>query len=283
MRILFCNCFHGQTGTTSNMAAIASYIALQHPYKLVLMQSQFTKNYMEESLYHGERFEENPGQENGMDAMFRMMKSEPITKDMIDSCSIQLYRNRFYLLPPTIQQDSSMYEMNITPILVYCMNAVNLYYDVVFLDAGTIQDWQKNRLLESADLVVMNLSQNEHALKSCFSMEFCQRKNLFFLIGNYDPVSKYNLVYLCKRYKIPLGRVGVLPYNSMFRDSYSDGQIVKFMSQIIESTKDEMNYYFITEVAKTAQKMMDLCQKQADRRKKKSDRNKKTETGREVQ
>lgn len=265
MRIVFCTNYNGQTGVTSNLAATASYLAMQEHQKTYLMQAQFGKNYLDQALL-GEQMAESQGQENGIDGLIRMIKSEPVTKEMLDSCSVNLYQNQLFLLPGSGESEASMYEDVVQPMLVYCMNAANLHYDLVLIDAGKC-DWRKKQpLLEHADVIVVNLNQNAFLVQHCFEGETEYKKKLFFLIGRYDPISKYNLNYLHHKYHIPLSRMAVIPYNTMFQDAFSDGQLLKFFTQIALSTKDEMNYYFNQEVLATVKKMLVFGEKQESSR-----------------
>lgn len=263
MKLLFCSPYSGQVGTTANLSAIATSLALNYRFKLFLMQAQYEKNYLDHGFL-GERKKELEVQENGIDSLVRMIKSEPITKEMIDSCSVNLYQNRLHLLPGTAQNNLAMYETVIQPMLIYCMNAIQTHYDVICVDLGRVTDWKRNRMLDQADVVVLNLSQNHCVLEDSFWMNLGYQHKIFYVIGNYDPVSKYNLNYIHKKYKVPLRRIGVLPYNSMFRDACSDGNIVKLMTQINDSTKDEMNYYFVRELKVTVEKLLQFSQAPKD-------------------
>ena len=259
MKLLFCSLFSGQVGATANLSAIATSLALNHRFRLFLMQAQYEKNYLDHGFL-GERQQSLEVQENGIDSLVRMIKSEPITKEMIDSCSVNLYQNRLHILPSTVQNNLAMYETVIQPMLIYCMNAIQAHYDVTCVDLGTVTDWNRNRMLDQADVIVLNLSQNHCVLADSFGMNLGNQHKIFYVIGNYDPVSKYNLNYIHKKYKVPLRRIGILPYNSMYRDACSDGSIVKLMTQINDSTKDEMNYYFVKELKTTVDKLLKFSQ-----------------------
>lgn len=266
MKLLFCSPFSGQVGTTANLSAIAISFALNHRLKLFLMQAQYEKNCLDHGFL-GEREKELEVQENGIDTLVRMIKSEPITKEMIDSCSVNLYQNRLHILPGTAQNNLAMYETVIQPMLIYCMNAIQVHYDVTCVDLGRVTEWKRNRMLEQADVIVLNLSQNHCVLEDSFGRKLDYQHKIFYIIGNYDPVSKYNLNYIHKKYKVSFRRIGVLPYNSMFRDACSDGNIVKLMTQINDSTKDEMNYYFVKELKVTAEKLLKFSQEPKDMKK----------------
>lgn len=260
MKLLFCSNYSGQVGTTSNLSAIATYTALNRNLRLFLMQARFEKNYLDH-VFLGEIQKKLEVQENGIDMLVRMIKSEPITKEAIDSCSVNLYQNRLHLLPGTTQNNLAMYETAIWPMFIYCMNAIEINYDVTYVDLGMVTDWKSNPLLDQADVIVFNVCQNHCVLADCFGMNTKYQDKIFYLIGSYDPVSKYNINYIHMKYKVPKRRIGMIPYNAMFRDAFSDGTIVKLMTQIYSSTKDEMNYYFIKELGMTVERLLLFSEK----------------------
>ena len=254
MKIVFCSTYSGQAGTSSNLAAVAAFVALHSNETGYLMQAQYQKNHLDEIFIHKD-WQETGQQVNGIDSLARIIKSEPITKEMMDSCSISLCQGKLFLLPATLWNNSDLYETAIDPMLIYCMNAINQEYDITYMDLGKVKDFTSNQLLFHADVIVVNLCQNHSVLEEYFTMKHEWKQKVFYLIGNYDPISKYNLQYIHRRYHVPMEMMGVLPYNSMFKDACSDGAVVKFLSQIEHSTREEMNYYFIRELADTVEKL----------------------------
>lgn len=260
MKIIFCSNYSGQAGTTSNLAAIATWKALHGNQTSYLMQAGCQQNHLDEAFLRND-WQDHSQQENGIDSLTRIIKSEPITKETMDSCSVDLYQRKLFLLPGTLWKSPDLYDTVIYPMLIYCMKAINEEYDITYMDLGKVVDFKRSNLLLHADVIVMNLCQNHNVLEQYFSLQQeCQRK-VFYLIGNYDPISKYNLQYIHKQYHIPYERLGAIPYNSMFKDAYSEGAVVRFLTQIEHSTKEEMNYYFVQELTHTVDKLNHHIQK----------------------
>lgn len=228
------------------------------------MQAQYEQNHLDEIFIRND-WHEAGQQENGIDSLTRIIKSEPITKEMMDSCAIDLYQGKLFLLPATLWNNSDLYDTVIHPMLIYCMNAINQEYNITYMDLGKVRDFKSNRLLSHADVIVVNLCQNHSVLEEYFTTEYEWKQKVFYLIGNYDPVSKYNLQYIHKRYHVPLELLGIIPYNSMFKDACSDGGVVKFLTLIEHSTKEEMNYYFIRELARTVDKLSNRIKRVEER------------------
>jgi len=255
MRIVFCANYNGQTGTTSNVSAIACSLAMQEKMKVYLMQTQFGNRGLDWAFL-GQPVQAEEGQENGIDGLIRMIKSEPVTKEMLDSCSIGFLQNRLLMLPGSVEQEACMYEQMVKPMVVYCMNAAYMHYEMVLIDAGCWDLRKRQALFDYADVIVMNLSQNVQVLNDCYAVDDIYRKKMFYLIGLYDAMSKYNVPWIRHRYKIPKERLAVVPYNAMFRDAYSDGQVLKYITQIHLSTREEMNYDFEQQVMNAGKKII---------------------------
>ena len=256
MKIVFCNQYGGQTGTSANLACIASYFGLHRDDSVVMMQTLYDKNHLDEAFFQGNRQSVEFG-DCGIDTLTRMIKSERINKEMIYSCLMELIPKHLYLLPGTLWSNVDLYQNVITPALNYCMNAINQQFMLTIIDLGTITSNESNRILEQADVIVMNLSQNQKVIQE--SISIFNASHVFYLIGNYDLYSKYNIQYIHRTYHIPMNQIGIIPYNSMFRDAYSDGEVIKYLCQIEGATKEEINHEFSKQVKCTAEKLYEYA------------------------
>lgn len=271
MKLVFCNQYGGQTGTTANLACIASYYGLHKEDTVVMMQTMYDKNHLDEAFFQGNRESVEFG-DCGIDTLTRMIKSERINKEIIYSCLMELLPKHLYLLPGTLWCNVDLYRNVITPALTYCMNAINQQFAFSFIDLGTITSNKSSRILEQADVIVMNLSQNQKVIHE--SILSLHSSHVFYLIGNYDPYSKYNIQYIHRIYHIPMNQIGIIPYNSMFRDAYSDGEVIKYLCQIEGATKQEINHEFFKQVKQTAEKLYEYVSKCAQPKRKERKRRK---------
>lgn len=264
MKIMFCNYFGGQTGTSSNLAAVTAYLAMCEDETFIIMQEVWNKNYLV-NAFLGELKEKSEFDDCGIDSLIRMIKSERITREQMDSCIIELVKRRLYLLPGTLWNHAELHQNMVTPMLKYCINALDQQFSYTFVDVGTLTNESQQQLLQQADIIVLNICQNSMLLKHSIIEENAYKEKMFYLIGNYDPVSKYNLQYIHRTYQIPMERIGVIPYNSMFRDAFSDGTVVKYLYQIEGSTKEEMSYYYLSQLADTSMKLYQFSKKWSEK------------------
>lgn len=223
----------------------------------MLLQSQYGKNLLDASIL-GKKYEEQELSENGIDTLIRMMKSRPISKEMVDACCLDLYQHRLYFLRSTSQKNEIMYQNTVEPMLNYCINAFQKYYDFTFIDGGEIEQMPK-KFLEQADVIVWNLNQNQNIIEETIdhAKEFATKS--FYLIGNYEIPSKFTKQYMVRNLKIKRNQIAVIPHNVTIQDAASEGTLLKTFLLIKDSTKDEINYEFVSEVESATEKLMNFC------------------------
>jgi hypothetical protein len=102
--------------------------------------------------------------------------------------------------------------------------------------------------MADSDLVVVNLSQNMGMLDIFFPYyRELIRSKVFYLFGNYDVDSKYNINNIRRRYwkEITLVNSGVIPYNTEFLDAQCDGRVCEFIRENLGCNKNDHNRFFI--------------------------------------
>lgn len=255
LKIAFWSNFHGQNGTTSNMLATSIMSVLLHNSKVFLGQTHYNLNNLEAPLLtvsHNDK--KSYFMNTGIDAMVRAIKSTYLDKDIIENSSLSYMNKKLVLLPTTIKSNKKIYEEDLNSTIISILQAVDKCHDLVFIDVNTRAHDITNKVLEYVDYVVVNLSQNISVLNDYEEnfLEVFQNKNIIYLFGNYNPDSSYSLVNLRKSYSwLKSKNLGLIPYNTEFMDSMSDGKIIPFFYKNFNNEANDPNYYFIREVVKT--------------------------------
>jgi cellulose biosynthesis protein BcsQ len=258
LKIVFWSNVHGQAGTTSNMLAIAILCALQYKLKNIVTQTHFNLNSLAAALVtDSEQFHREYLMEVGIDALTRSIKSAPLDCDIIENSTISFMKKRLTLLPGTAKMNREIYEIDTLRAITGILRAVELYYDIVFVDTNSGKNELTNKILEDADLIVVNLSQNKNMIEE-FKLNYkFPTKKVFYIFGNYDSNSRYNVKNIFKSYGfIKSKNTAVIPYNTEYMDALSDGQVLQYMLKNIDSEKDDSNGHFIKEVKEAASKLM---------------------------
>lgn len=262
MKILFWSPLHGQAGTTSNILAVTMITGMLFRKKAVLTQSQFQLNNLEAPIVGANAFTRESREffrEVGLDSLIRSYKAAKIDMETLENCCISLANTNILLLPGTSKniQESFNYEMD--TVMVSLLNAIEQISGIVLIDVSAGDNALSKKLMEEADLIVVNLSQNIWMIEMFFRMYVdVLPDKLFYLIGRYDQNSKYNIHNIRRRYfpKITSSNSGVIPYTTGFNDAQGDGKIVEFIRRSINCTKNDDNYYFMMKAKSVTGKIL---------------------------
>ncbi len=265
MKVLFWAPVHGQTGTTSNLLAIALISGIYFRKKGLITQTHFNLNNLESPLLEANADNKQYRKffrEIGIDALARNFKVEKLKKEWLDYCCIDIVNTNMTLLPGTTQTIRESFDHEMDLVIVPLLNAIELYNQNVFIDVCSGCNALSMKLLQEADIVVVNLSQNMNMLQLFFDRyKDVLPDNIFYLIGNYDYRSKYNLTNLRRRYPkyINSNNSGVIPYNTGYRDAQIDGKAVDFIRKNLLSKKMDPNYYFIQRAIRSTEKILRMA------------------------
>lgn len=267
MKIAFWSNMHGQTGTTSNLLAIAVMSTLQFKSRNMVTQTHFNLNNLEAPLVStSNSIAKEYFLDIGIDALARGIKSSPLDGEIIENCSISLLNRRLNLLPGTAKNNRDIYESDMSRTITGILQAAVNYYDIVFIDTNSGKNELTMKILQNADLIIVNLSQNKSIIEDYAANYQFDHRKIFYLLGNYDNISKYNLKNIRKTYRWLNSRnTAIIPYNTEYMDAQSDGQVISFLLRNLECDKEESNAYFISEVKRAVIKIMKCAGLRADR------------------
>ncbi len=258
MKIVFWSPVHRQSGMTSNILITALLCGMYDKKHCLITQTHFNYNNLEAPLV--ENNTKNAGDyfmDVGIDALIRRFKAEKINKQVIENCCISLPGTNISLLPGTAKTNRDAFEYEIGLIVPGLMREIEAYYDLVFVDVNPSMNGLSQKLMDDADLVVINLSQNIGMMNIFFhSFQAFMDSKLFYLFGNYDCNSKYNINNIRRKYKrINPANSGVIPYNTGFKDAQIESRVVEFVRRNLNCKSQSENYYFMMKSASAARKI----------------------------
>lgn len=235
--ILFWSPFHGQ-GQTSNMHALALCANLIYGKSILLMHTQFEKNNLESPLIgqnvdKDKAFDDPLFQDIGLDMAVTYSNMNRLTKNVLESCCISFADSTLLLLPGTEIKNRESFMRDTGRTVGRMIQKANEYVDMVLIDSNSGDDELSFRLMELADVIVINLTQRRYILDRFFADygEFFQEKKIFYLFGYYDDNSVYNISNCCRKYKkyIRKSNFGLVPYSTRYLDAQNEGSVFSFM------------------------------------------------------
>ncbi len=265
MKALYWAPVHGQTGTTSNLLATALIAGQYFNKNGLLTQTHFNYNNLEAPLLEANADNNKYRKffrEIGIDALARNFKVEKLTKEWLDYCCTEIANTNMKLLPGTTQtvRESFDYEMDI--VMLPLLKAIEAYCDNIFIDISSGSNPLSIKLMGEADIIIVNLSQNMNVINLFFeNYKDKLPDKIFYIIGNYDYRSKYNLNNIRKKYHkyINSKNSDVIPYNTGYHDAQMDGRVADFIRNNLQCKKNNPNYYFIRKAISSTEKLLRLA------------------------
>ncbi len=260
MKISFWSPMRGDAGVTTNMACISALAAMGGKGKSILLENHYNlkglsdiliepeqkKHIREQGAYYGR---------NGMEHALKRIYSGEVEEKVVRQSLLPLLFTDMKYLPQSsiVNREVFDYEFN----LVYrdLFFALEQLADFVFIDTETNRNLSSNLILNEADLVVVNLTQNPKELEHFFSeYESIQEKSVY-LLGNYVPELSWNLTKICHEYHISYNKVGVIPMNMELGAALSKGKLLHFLNLNYRKAGNKEITYFIR-YAKRAEAMI---------------------------
>jgi len=239
---------HGQSGTTANTVSLASMFSLDNPTRSLLTHAQLSLSSLEFLFRKGNK--EDRFNDEGMEALERLVKSKLLKADAIPDYTKTIYKNRLDLLSGNhkVHEDPSYSETVLRTIL----SVANDHYDLLWIDAHSgIHNQATRVLLEEADLVLVNLPQNRFVIERFFSgedfPEALKDKPYVVLISMYDEEAAYSLRTIKRTHKVKVPLFAI-PYSSAYRDAFNQQAVTEYFLRSKEVKKGDSSYTFIHSV-----------------------------------
>lgn len=271
MKVLFWSPLHGQAGTTSNIIAASLITGMEYRKKILLTQTQFDFNNLEAPIV-GTNSNNTASKEYfrdvGIDSLTRYFKACKINYETVENCCISIDHTNMLLLPGTSKINRETFEYETENVVPSLLKSIEEVYGIVMADISSGQNSLSLKLMANADLTVVNLSQNMAMMEQYFKNNAPNMpKKVFYLFGNYDCRSKYNINNIRRKYHnyINVKNSGVMPYCTGYLDAQCDGKVVDFMRDNLSCKKTDENHYFIQKAKSTTNKILRMAGVNVDR------------------
>ncbi len=251
-----------ETAKTLSIAAIATHMAVEHNYKILVVSTVFNDDTLETCYWepkNEELLKEIAGDKKdvsaGIDGLVKLTLSNKLTPEAVTNYTRLVFpENRLEVLSGSKAETYQEYE-KVRQTYGEVIQAANQFYDLVFVDLnkGLDNDYIKG-ILNMSDLIVVNITQRLKLLKE---FEKIRDENMIFkkgnsivLVGRYDKFSKYNAKNIARTlgYK---GEVSVIPYNTLFFEACNEGKVADYFLRFRNLNPTDRNALFIEEIKKT--------------------------------
>lgn len=258
MKVAFWSNVSGKCSTTANTAALSVMSALECGNKVIVFENHSGICGLDSALISSGKIPskvyDNSFTYNtiGMNSLLRKMhysgcENESIINNVIGFCD-----NRLLYIPGynSINEDVFEYELNM--VIERLLINLERFGQNVFVDTANNNNLSTKIILNEADIVVVNLNQNHKVIQDFFDNYSSILHKTFFVLGNYEPYSRFDIQAISKHYKIKPDCISAIPYNYEFREALLTGTVVDFILRNYNCSRRDDNYYFINQLKKTA-------------------------------
>ncbi len=255
-----------ETGQTISISAIATAMAIEHNYKILLFSTEFIDKTLENCFWNSNNritglFTKANVMDvsNGLEGLVRTFASNRASGDIIRSYTKPVLKDRLDILQAPKTVDFKEY-INISSYFSQIVEVANQIYDIVLVDLSKkIPKQNKDKVLNISDLVVVNFSQNITSINNFLKLkqnnEFYRKNNVLLNIGRYNPNSKYsnkNVARYLKEKNIPM----VVPYNILLSDDCAEGKIIDYFLKVQRlEGYDNKDTYFVKQLRQTVENL----------------------------
>ena len=266
--VTFYNSSMEQTGKTMSIAAIATHMAIEHNYRILVVSTTNKEDSLKRCFWEEKKKKRNLGifgpnasleVETGVEGLARVIRSNKITPDIITNYTKVVFKDRFEVLlgceiPPS---DGTVIE-TLYPNII---KAANQYYDLIFVDLDqNVDEETRKTIIHDSDIIVINMSQRLRSIKKFMELkeknQILNSKKTLILIGRYDKFSKYNSKNI-SRYLGEKNQVLTIPYNTLFFEATEEAGVPDLFLRFRKTLDSEdRNAFFIQEVKRASENII---------------------------
>lgn len=272
--VTFWNSSKQQTGQTLSIAAIATYMAIEHNYRVLVISTTDREDNFRRCYWEEKKKKKNLGIfgpnasleiENGVEGLARMIRSNKVAPEIITNYTKVVFKERLEILLGSEvslkKGDTTTTKMEIESVYPDIIAIANQYYDLVFIDLDeNLPTDIKQNILHDSDIVVVNVGQRLRDIEKFSELrqkdQMMQSKKVILMIGKYDKYSKYNAKNI-SRYLGERNKIQTIPYNTLFFEAAEEAGVPDLFLRFRKSLDPEdRNAFFMEEVKRAAENII---------------------------
>lgn len=265
--VTFWNDGREQTGKTLSIAAISTYMAIEHNYRILIISTGYRDDTLNQCFWKEKKVKRNFGLfgpntneilEEGIVGLAKVVKSNKLSPENITNYTKIIFKDRLEVLQGFRGETSDYDELEKTyPDII---NLANSYYDLVFIDLDNEMNPSiREMILANSDLIVANISQRltsiDRFMETREKTPILNSKKTLILIGKYDKFSKYSIKNIT-RYMGEKNKVSTIPYNTLFFEACEEAKVPDLFLKIRNVDEEDINGFFLSEVKRTSENIM---------------------------
>ncbi len=267
-------------GTTFNLAVVACASVCLHPLSVAVVSGGYYDEKLEQKFFGCPRnvskiseITADYGQEtvlaaetqefflsSGLACLLRKERIEDLTETVVKANMREVVKDRMYCLPANAGREYEWWYRDYKFVrMSRVLDAVESYFDVVFIDCGSRKDDYAKKVLEEADICVLNILQEADSIGEFYRSPPKFKGQNFFLLGKYFSNALYNRENLQRIYRMEENRLGAIPYNAQLHAAEQMGRITNFVEHSVGSGLREKDIEFEKELVRTTNLILKMA------------------------
>lgn len=269
--ISFWNNNTGKIGQTYSAIAIATHMAIEHNYKILLLSTRYNDQVTMEAFGFNQstqalnRLTNNKNSmelESGVEGMTKLANASRLTPDVVPNYTRMVFKDRLEVLGAPKEKAGERVEYSrIYNSIKDILNVARKYYDIIFVDLNNgLSDSTTREILEMSNIIILNMEQKMAEFDRLAELKEKEKqlltpKKTLTLINNYDRESKYTSKNVT-RYLNEKKEILTVPYDNVFAEAVQEGTAAEFFLnpriRKMEDTEDK-TAFLISELTRAEQ------------------------------
>lgn len=265
--ITFWNNGKVETGQSMTLAAIATTLAINYDYKILMINTKFNdkslKNAFESKNNINNLFTRGKTDfDVGLSGVAKAIISNKTSPEIITNYTKIIFKNLELLTDENINRtDFEKYIEYIKEII----KLANRYYDLVFVDLeGDIENLDIKQILQFSNINVVTMVQNinviDNFLEEKAQNDVLKEDKTIISINKYDEKSKYTVKNVAKYIKEK--KVFKIPYNTTFSMDAPEGKMADYFIKFKRINSSHINFEFTDSVYKESEEIIKTVKEQ---------------------
>ena len=262
--ITYWNDGKAETGQSMTIAAVATAMALNFNYKILMINTKHNDKSLEYAFepknnINGFFTKGKMDIATGLSGVAKAIASNKTSPEIIANYTKIIWKNLELLTEKDVpKEDYDKYIQYIKEII----KLANRYYDIVLVDLeGNPKNIAIKDLLNLSTINVVTQVQNINKLDNFKELkkdfQVFKEKDFFVSLGKYDEKSpKYTKKNVAKYLNVNVKKVFAIPYNTKFATDAPDGKVADYIINFRKAKPPHINGSFIQSAFKQAEELI---------------------------
>lgn len=243
---------------SANMAAISVASVIRYPYSVLTMENHLSSNNLgrafmgRSSVNLLNEVGTNYYDGGGMEGLLRKIYRGDYHKGILKAYVKEIISKHLYYIPQSRVTHYEIFDYEFNHCIWQLFEMTDKFADICFINTASQQNLSTKTILEEADLIVVNLCQQQKILEDFFLNYSSLLPKAIIILSNYDLNTKLNVKKIASMYDVPMDSIAVIPRNEAYQGAYANGDVVEFISGNYSCQRDNKNYIFLQAVKKSA-------------------------------